>query len=408
MDFKNIDNNLEALRPEMIEMQKKLTAFAAVGPDSGGPGEAEKADWLKQWLDDNGFPEVREYNAPDDRVPAGYRPNLFTVIPGKDTSKTVWILAHTDVVPEGDLSKWQTDPYEVVEKDGKLYGRGTEDNQQGLVSGVFAAKALLDSGETPDFNVGIALVADEETGSIYGLDYVVEKYPDIFGKDDIVIVPDAGSADSTFIEVAEKSILWLKIQTFGKQCHASTPDAGINAFVAASNLVVRLNKLHDLFPHNDPVFDPPISTFQPTKKEANVPNVNTIPGDDVFYLDCRVMPEYDLADIKKAVREMADGIEAEFGVKIDIGTTQDNQAAPSTPDDAEVVKILQKGIKDVYNADGKPIGIGGGTFAAFLRHRGINVAVWSTLDDMCHQPNEYCVIDYMVNDAKVMFRSFFN
>jgi hypothetical protein len=42
MDFKNIDNNLEALRPEMIEMQKKLTAFAAVGPDSGGPGKPKK------------------------------------------------------------------------------------------------------------------------------------------------------------------------------------------------------------------------------------------------------------------------------------------------------------------------------------------------------------------------------
>jgi succinyl-diaminopimelate desuccinylase len=125
----------------MIEMQKKLTAFAAVGPDSGGPGEAEKADWLKQWLDDNGFPEVTEYNAPDDRVPAGYRPNLFTVIPGKDTSKTVWILAHTDVVPEGDLSKWQTDPYEVVEKDGKLYGRGTEDNQQGFGQWRFCGKS---------------------------------------------------------------------------------------------------------------------------------------------------------------------------------------------------------------------------------------------------------------------------
>jgi succinyl-diaminopimelate desuccinylase len=47
------------------------------------------------------------------------------------------------------------------------------------------------------------------------------------------------------------------------------------------------------------------------------------------------------------------------------------------------------------------MGIGGGTVAAVFRRAGLPAAVWSTIDDVCHQPNEYCVIDYMVNDAKV-------
>jgi len=405
--LEKIDGQIDSYRDAMVEMQKKLTAFAAVGPDSDGPGEMEKAMWLKQWLIENGLGEAQEYNAPDDRVPAKERPNLILKLTGKNREKTVWVLAHTDVVPEGDLSKWDTDPFEVIEKDGRLYGRGTEDNQQGLVSGLFAAKALVDLGIDAEYNIGLALVADEETGSQYGLHYLMKNHSEIFSRHDLVIIPDAGSSDGSQIEVAEKSILWLKFKTQGKQCHASTPDAGINAFRAASNLVVRLDEeLHKRFPKKDPVFDPPESTFEPTKKEANVPNVNTIPGDDIFYLDSRILPDYDLEEVKKAVREIADGVEEEFQVKVTFESSQEEQAAPPTPTDAPIVKSLQKAIKEVYAVDGKPMGIGGGTFAAILRRDGIDAAVWSSLEDTCHQPNEYCVIDSMVNDAKVIARTF--
>lgn len=406
-NISKIDEKIIGMRSDMIDMQKKLTAFAAVGPDGGGPGEMKKAGWLKTWLEENGFGEVQNYDAPDERAEGGIRPNMIVKIPGQNTDRTVWILAHTDVVPEGDLTKWDTDPFEVIEKDGKLYGRGVEDNQQGLVSGVFAVKSVLDSGIKPLYNIGLALVADEETGSHYGLHYLLKNHPDIFAKDDLVIIPDAGYEDGSMIEVAEKSILWLKFQTFGQQCHASTPDAGVNAFRAASNLIVRLdNELHRIYDKSDPVFDPPTSTFEPTVKEANVPNVNTIPGDDVFHFDCRILPDYDLDDIKKTVREIADSIEKDFNVKVEFTTSQEEQAAPPTPVDAPVVKTLQTAIKEIYHVQGIPIGIGGGTFAAIFRREGINAAVWSTLAETCHQPNEFCIIDNMVNDAKVIARTF--
>ena len=197
--LEKIDTQLDSYRDAMVEMQKKLTAFAAVGPDSDGPGEMEKAMWLKQWMIENGLGEAQEYNAPDDRVPAKERPNLILKLAGNDKEKTVWVLAHTDVVPEGDLSKWDTDPFEVIEKDGRLYGRGTEDNQQGLVSGLFAAKALIDLGIDAEYNIGLALVADEETGSQYGLHYLMKNHSDIFSSDDLVIIPDAGSSDVSHI-----------------------------------------------------------------------------------------------------------------------------------------------------------------------------------------------------------------
>jgi succinyl-diaminopimelate desuccinylase len=203
------------------------------------------------------------------------------------------------------------------------------------------------------------------------------------------------------IEVAEKSILWIKFKTIGKQVHASTPDLGVNAFRAASNLVAKLDQLYKVYSKKDEVFAPSRSTFEPTKKESNVPNVNTIPGDDVFYLDCRILPEYDINDVLDSVSQMADEIEKSFDVQIEIFTEQKEQAAPATPIDAPVVKTLAQAVKNVYKVEAKAQGIGGGTVAAIFRRNGYPVAVWSTLDDLAHQPNEYCKISNMINDAKV-------
>lgn len=132
-----------------------------------------------------------------------------------------------------------------------------------------------------------------------------------------------------------------------------------------------------------------------------MPNINTIPGDDVFYLDCRIIPEYSIEDVLARVKDICDGIEKKFNVMIEISTEQKEQAAPATPVDAPVVMALKKAVKDVYNTDAKAMGIGGGTVAAIFRRAGFNVAVWSTIDDLAHQPNEYCVIENLVNDTKV-------
>ncbi len=404
MGVKKLDEILKKIdqcRGEAIDLMKAIVPIKALGPLNNGNGEWEKAEFLKEYLKTIGFKEIEEYPASDDMAQGGLRPNLIARVSGENTDKTVWILSHLDVVPEGDLSKWNTNPFEAVVKDGRIYGRGTEDNNQGLVSSIIMAKAFIFKGIKPLYNIGLVMVADEETGSKYGLEYLMEHHQSIFNKDDLFIVPDAGEPDGTMIEVAEKSIMWVKFKTVGKQVHASMPEKGINAFKAASNLVVALDQLHEIYNDIDPVFDPPTSTFEPTKKEANVPNVNTIPGDDIFYLDCRILPQYDIDDVMKKIENIVKKIETKFNVSVEISTEQREQAAPATPVDAPVVKALKRAVKYVYNVDANPMGIGGGTVAALFRRAGFNAAVWATLDDLAHQPNEYCLIDNMINDAKV-------
>ncbi|MDD5711570.1 MAG: M20 family metallo-hydrolase, partial [Smithellaceae bacterium] len=356
------------------------------------------------WLKEKGVP-VKQIDAPDARVSSASRPNVIVRVPGR-TQGSTWILTHLDIVPPGELKFWNGDPYRRYVKDGRIYGRGVEDNQQDMVASIFAARAFLEERIEPERSIGLVFVADEETASTYGLPYLLKHPDNPFRRDDIIVVPDSGNADGAAIEIAEKSILWLRFKTIGKQCHGSRPELGRNAFLAASQLVIDLQGLHKLFPATDPLYQPPASTFQPTKKEANVPNVNTIPGEDVFYMDCRVLPQYPLSDVWSRIRSMAKTIEDRFGVTIEISSTQEIQAPPPTSSDAPVVLSLQKAIADVYGVEAVPIGVGAGTVAAFFRQEDYPVAVWSKITQTAHQPNENCLIANMIGNAKVFARLF--
>ncbi len=400
-DFDNISSIIDKLEQEAIDVMSTLISINSIGPKNDGPGEQGKADYLIEYLNKSGIRNVKNYPASDPTVENGERPNLVVKINGIDNSQTLWILSHIDVVPAGDLTKWDTDPFQAVVKDNKIYGRGSEDNLQGLVSSLMLVRAFSEADIQPPINIGLVLVSDEETGSDFGLTYLLNNHSEMFNKEDLIVIPDAGEPDSRMIEVAEKSILWLKFETFGKQVHASTPDRGINAYKAAIHLGYELKELYNIYNVTDPVFDPSISTFEPTKKEANVPNINTIPGEDVFYFDCRILPVYKIEDVMNSIQKIVDKIENEFSVKINIIPEQKEQAAPSTPVDAKIVKLLEAAIKNVYKVDAKAQGIGGGTVAAIFRRKGYNAAVWATLEDLAHQPNEYCKIENIINDAKV-------
>jgi succinyl-diaminopimelate desuccinylase len=402
--FKRIDKRLEALKEEMIELQIKLTAIPALSPKNQGQGEAPKAKCLLSYLQRYRFPDIKEINAPDPRVPEGYRPNIIARIPGK-TKETVWIMTHLDIVPPGDLSTWKSDPYKVKIEGNRLYGRGCEDNQQALVSSLFAARVLMEENIVPIRNVALLFVADEETGSEFGIQYLLKKEPP-FKKEDIIVVPDGGVPDGSMIQIAEKELLWTKFTVLGKQCHGSIPQEGINASRVSAYLIVKLDRLYKKFDKENSLFDPPQSTFEPTKREANVPNINTIPGKDVFYMDARILPDYSVEEIDQEIVNICREIEEEFNVKIKREYVYRSGSTPYTSPSSKVVAMLKEAIRDVYKVEPKVKGIGGGTVAAFIRREGFDVGVWSRVDSTMHAPNEYCVVDNMIGDAKVFARLF--
>lgn len=398
---------LDAQPDTVIRWQREMTARPALGPDNNGVGECAKADWLVNELSLMGLRGIRRHDCPDERVPSGYRPNISVQLPGQ-TSRALWVVCHMDVVPPGDERLWDSPPYTLRVEGDRLYGRGVEDNQQGIVTAMLAANALATLGITPELSLGLLFVSDEETGMRYGLPHVLDTAPQLITRDDMILVPDMGDKTGAMVEVAEKSCLWLCFTVTGVQCHASTPDDGVNSLVAASACILEMEQLYRLFPAKAPLYSPAWSTFVPSKKEANVENINTLPGRDVFYLDCRVLPEYAIQEVEQAVRNIAASVAVRYNVDITVDVVHREQAPSPTPAVAPVVKRLCSSLRRQRNITPIICGVGGQTVAACLRRNELDTAVWATLMPNAHVPNECSSISATIADAKIVLSMLFD
>lgn len=399
-----IFSNIDGYRDYIIELQKNMTKLPAISPELGGKGEIKKAEYLEVELKKLKFDEIFRIDAPDARADQGIRPNIVAKYYGEDRTKTLWLLAHMDVVPEGDLSLWKTNPFEMTidEDNDTIHGRGVEDNQQAVTAALLTARAVMETGVRPPVNLAVMLLSDEEVGNEYGLSYVLKTQPEIFGKNDSFIVQDSGDPEGKEVEIAEKNVFWCKFTTIGKQCHGSMPESGNNAFLAGSHLLIRMTEgLRAKFPKRDPLFAPDVSTFEPTKKDANVPNINTIPGLDVFYMDCRFLPSYNPKDVEAEIRRIIKTVEDDFKVKVELEFPH-SIVSLATPADDTLVKLFCEAVEKVNNVKPKLLGVGGGTFAAEVRNLGLPAVVGSRIYGEPHSPNERASIKFTMSDAKVM------
>ncbi len=400
MQTERLFQEIEHSKTEIINTLIELCQVPAVAPENGGNGETQKAQKLTEILTSIGFDKIEHYDAEDSRVPSGKRPNIVAHLNG-ETEKRLWIVTHLDVVPAGEEAAWtMTKPFQPLVKDNRVFGRGCEDNGQSLVASVFAAVALKRLDAKPKRTLCLAFVSDEEQGSLYGIQHLLNK--GLFRKDDLVVVPDGGNADGSFIEVTEKSLLWFRLRTLGKQTHASLPGKGLNAHRIGMQVALALDKqLHEKFALKDDFFDVPESTIEPTRKDMNVEAINIVPSEDVVYFDCRVLPTYDLDDVVAEIQKLLQEFEKKTGAKITLEIIQ-KQPAPKTLDgNAEIVTLLKTALKQTRGFDAHIGGIGGGSCAAYFRKQGIPAALWSTVDEVAHQPNEYCKIENMLADAKI-------
>jgi succinyl-diaminopimelate desuccinylase len=383
-----------------------MCARPAVSPGSGGEGELDKALYIEAFLRENGFGGIERYDAPHAEAKGGVRPNLIATLPGKSDEGRLWVISHIDVVPPGEAGYWAHSPWDLQVTGDVLVGRGVEDNQQAVCSSIIAALAFLRAGIKPDRTVKLLFAADEENGSAYGIGHLVKNHGELFRADDAALIPDSGNSEGSEIEVAEKNLLWLKASISGRQAHGSRPDLGVNAHLAQAELALAL---HDgrgaRFDAKDALCDPPFSTFEPTKIEANVPNVNTIPGSAVFYMDCRALPRYPLRELLAEAENIAREVAAKRGVTISFEAEQSQESPPSSTDSA-FYKRLAAAITTTLGVKPRPIGIGGGTVAAYLRRLGLECAVWSKLDENAHKANESARISNILDEARVMVEMF--
>ena len=402
----DILQEIESLRNEMTKSLCRILQFPAVSPHHGGQGEEAKAQEVLKIIKEQGLGEgakLEWIRIPDEKSHTGNRPSLILYTPGK-TQQRLWMFCHLDVVSAGDRTLWNTDPFNPVVKDGRVYARGANDNGHAAIAMIYALKALKNLNITPEYEICLGFVADEMMGSRYSIEPMIRKKIVNFSKDDMILIPDGGENTGSFIEIAEKGLLQMEFTVSGKQCHASTPEYGINACRVANVFSVILDEtLHKTFPDKNELFSPEeYSTFEPTRRYINVVSANVIPGFEKLSFDCRVLPHVKLDDVIKIVKEVMENVMSQTGAQIEFSIAERDDPAPRTSPDSPIAKLLEKAISEVLNVKPRFGGCGIGTFSVFFRHEGIPTVVWQqNTSGLAQQPNEYAEIEHMTNNAKV-------
>ena len=158
MQLDSIISSIEASRQGMIDDMVEMIRIPAIGPFNGGKGEGERADQVMKYL--AGFDSVERVDVPDDCDPTVMRPNILARKNGRGKG-TVWIVSHLDTVLPGDLSQWDSPPFEPRVDGDRIYGLGTEDNGQAVIASIYGAR-FFESGSLSKMSIGLAFVADDE------------------------------------------------------------------------------------------------------------------------------------------------------------------------------------------------------------------------------------------------------
>jgi acetylornithine deacetylase/succinyl-diaminopimelate desuccinylase-like protein len=177
------------------------------------------------------------------------RGNLVARLKGDGTKKPLLLLAHIDVVPvEGQ--PWTVPAFPATEKDGFLWGRGVADDK--AMAAAFTAVVLdLARQKTPlTRDVILALTAGEETGGFAGVQWLLQKRPELIAAEvalneggGLVTTPDFGDVQLVGIGVAEKQYQSYRIIARGGGGHSSAPKPGEDPALALARAVVKIGEL---------------------------------------------------------------------------------------------------------------------------------------------------------------------
>ena len=229
----------------------------------------------------------------------------------KSGSRTLAFYSHLDTVPIGNLEDWKHPPFEAVLADGRLYGRGTADNKQGVASNISAIRYLVEAGVELKGNVILMLVADEENGGELGLASVL-KTGEV--KPSYCCYTHNGIPEDDkapfFLGLGHRGLIWVKVSIKGRAAHSSRKEEGLNAIYLMSKFVQKIEELQvKVKPHHVVPGGVTISVNIISGGKKN----NIVADSCDAIIDCRHIPGFTSKDLMNIVNENLDKVRKEMG-----------------------------------------------------------------------------------------------
>jgi acetylornithine deacetylase len=267
--------------PTSRDLLAKLIAFNTVSRESN----LALIEFIHDYLKGLGVACEWDYNAERSKA------NLFATI-GPDDRGGVVLSGHTDVVPVAGQA-WTVEPFQLTERDGKLYGRGSAD-MKGYIACVLAAvpRFLAQPLRVP---VHLAFSYDEEVGclGVRSLLAELERRPHR------PIACIIGEPTELKPVLGHKGKLAMRCQVQGAACHSAYAPQGVNAIEYAARLIGKLGEIGEQLARvelHDRRFDPPFSTVQ-TGVIQGGRALNIVPAECQFDFEVRALPDFDAQQV---------------------------------------------------------------------------------------------------------------
>jgi len=342
---------------EIIELFKKLVSTKSETPDDGG-----LLDFIAEYLSD--FEAVR--------IDIEDVKNLF-IYKKFGEGEHLCFAGHVDVVPAGE--GWDSDPYEATQKDGYIYGRGTQDMKSGVAAFLQAVK------EAKEFNgtLSLLLTSDEEGEAVNGTVKVLEylKANDMLPDVCVVAEPTCEERFGDAIKVGRRGSINGYLKVKGKQGHAAYPEKAINPIHLLSKPLSEMAGV-DL-DDGDEFFAP--SKFVVTDIRSGMQVTNVTPNELNMMFNVRNNTKTDQESIKAFVAKNLEGIDYELRL------TQGSYPF-KTDTDTKLVRKIDEAIESVTGIKPKHSTAGGTSDARFIAPMGVDVIEFGVKNDTIHSVNE--------------------
>lgn len=336
-------------------LHKQLIRFPSLSGDEG-----PIADYIERFVSERGVQVGRH----DNNV-------YFWVGDGDDT---LLLNTHLDVVPPS--SGHPHDPFDPVERDGRIYGRGSVDAKASVASMTGALLSLEGDGWLPpDGRVMVALTTHEETGGVYnGLENLRPHLPALSG----AIVGEPTDLEPC---VAQKGLLILNVHARGKTAHAARPHLGDNAVLKAARDIGRLESFP--FEREDPFLGSPTITVT-TIEGGSARNV--VPDRCTFTLDIRTTPGYSHDELFEQISS---------ALESDVEIHSKRIVPVSTPLESRIVRACVKA-----NPEAQPFGSPTASDWIFL-HDVPTVKIGPGSSDLSHTADESIPRDELLRGVEL-------
>lgn len=354
-------------------MIARLVGFDSVSSKSNLP----LIDYVENYLAELG---IKSHRVPNQD---GTKANLYATI-GPNVAGGVVLSGHTDVVPvEGQA--WTVPPFEVTEKDNRLYGRGTCDMKGFCAIALALVPEMLKSDlKRP---IHIALSYDEELGCL-GAPFMIREMAGRLPSIDAVIV-----GEPTNMQVAEmhKGVYGATVHVRGKPVHSSQTHLGVSATRYAAKIINFLNDLHDEMvanPYADLPLAPPHSTINVGKIEGGIAD-NIVAQDCWFTYDYRVLPQESRHEVAQKISTYITSLEKEMKEKDE--SCFINQEIIWTPGFLAPKEDAAKSLAMRLAGTNETIGVPYGTEAGQFQEEGdfSTIVCGPGSIDQAHKPDEF-------------------